>query len=373
MKCVGIVAEYNPFHAGHAYHLERSFSLSSRKDAVIVMSGHFVQRGDIAIFDKFHRAKRALENGAGMVLELPTAFALSCAEKFSKAAITILDASGIVDKVSFGSECADVRALSSVAAQSLHESEAYKEKLKSCLDEGLSFPKSHALALGETDLKPNDILGVEYIKALYGIHSAMQPIAVRRIGAGHDAHTGEEGLQSASAIRAAIHAGGAHDYARAPVHIDALSDVILYALRSMTTDTLAALPDVREGLENVLFEKARLAATYAELLALLKNKRYTLARLRRITLCALLRITQEMQDYSSLYIRVLGVRRDAMHLLSELAEHAKLPVITKYADACALSQGARQLHGIDLFAGEVYALAARLPAAFDYSAPLIIV
>ncbi len=398
MSIVGIIAEYNPFHNGHEYHLKAAKKLSGSGHAIAVMSGDFVQRGELAMFDKHLRAKWALENGADMVLLLPTVFSLASAQAFASGGAGILHGTGIVDSIAFGSECGDTAALQKAAQMADDESPELKELIKANLGHGLSYPDARAKAwlhhTGEAALlsSPNDILGIEYIRALNAFGSPIRPVAVPRIGPGHDSPEPASGFASASAIRTSLLDGtppsslvpdgvrtditAAMNSALAPRTLQNLSRETVYALRRMTKEQLCALPDVGEGLENLLYSACRQHGNIDDVLSLVKSRRYTMARLKRICMCALLGIYgNPMDKLNGLYIRVLGIRRDAMHLLSMLNEKSSLPVITRYGDSEKLSPAQRSLMESDLMAADIatMATAVPLPAKFDFSQPLLIV
>ncbi|MBQ9833124.1 MAG: nucleotidyltransferase family protein [Clostridia bacterium] len=381
MKCSGIIAEYNPFHQGHEYHLQQSLSLSGSNHTVVIMSGNFVQRGDIAIFDKFYRAKQALLHGADMVIELPCAFAVSCAERFAATAVNILDKSGIIDSLSFGSESSNLEMLEKQADNSLFESTDYTSKIKESLKTGVSFAKAKSEALEFTPL-PNDVLAIEYIKAIKRLNSSIKPVPIKRIGAMHDSPIAEKNSEfmSASAVRELILSGNMQP-GSTPVSSNSqeFSSAMLYALRTMSKAEIAALPDVSEGLENAVYTACRQASSYAEFLSLVKSKRYTLARLRRIAICALLRISDKLQNEALahpelyFYIRVLGVKKSSSFLLSELSKRSKLPVITGFSDTKSLSPQAKELLSLDLLSSDIYNLFLKKSADSDYTRHLIFV
>lgn len=380
MQVTGVIAEYNPLHNGHLHHIRET---RARREGFILaaMSGDFVQRGEVAMFDKHLRARWALSHGADMVIALPTVYSLASAQRFATGGVGLLEATGIVDAISFGSESGDLSMLQAVACSG--EDADMRAALRQSLAKGLSYPSALASATPGA-LCANDILGVEYLRALAALQSAITPLCIPRAGAAHDGPV-RANSASARAVREAILQNDAasvaaclppdvyHTLCRsAPRRQDELSTAIPYALRRMSKAQLAALPDVNEGLENVLYREARRAESYAALLSLCKCKRYTLARLRRICLCALLGISRDMRPLAP-YIRVLGVRREARGLLSALYAHASVPVVTRFAEAAALPPDEARLHAVDLFAAEVACLAARTPAAFDYAAPLLTV
>ncbi|HAY19434.1 MAG TPA: hypothetical protein DCY17_01135, partial [Clostridiales bacterium] len=204
MKNIGIVAEYNPFHNGHAYHIEQARKIAGGGSVIAVMSASFVQRGEPAAFDKFTRTAMALQGGADMVLELPDILSLACAERFALGGVRILSASGIADRLCFGSESGDIDALRRAA-----DSKLSGDELSSALSSGLSYPaaaamqlRAHGIGVGSNN--PNDVLGIEYIRALKRIAPAIRPFTVCRIGCGYNESTLPENYASASAVRSAL-------------------------------------------------------------------------------------------------------------------------------------------------------------------------
>lgn len=407
-NAVGVIAEYNPFHNGHAYHLSRAKALSGCAHAVVALSGSFVQRGEPAAFDKFQRARFALRHGADLVLELPTAFACASAERFARGGVAALAGTGLVSALAFGAEHADLALLRAMAFPDEEGActAMLEQRISFYLKQGLSFPaaRAHACAdvlpgrgSAEAFSSPNNILAVEYLRALGSLAPEIVPIAIARTGAAHDALPVDAGtgFASASALRDAaerrdmplLRSATPPDVAaeleaevtalHAPKSAARLSDAILYALRMRTRAQLSALPDVSEGLENMLYEAARTCTDYPAFLAAVKTKRYTLARLRRIAMYALLGVDKAFfaRHAAPRYLRVLGVRRDALPLLSALSEKASLPIVTSYQDYTALDSAAKEQFDLDLFAGELLAMAAPAPepAASEFSRPLLVV
>lgn len=412
MKNIGIVAEYNPFHNGHAYHIEQARKIAGGGSVIAVMSASFVQRGEPAAFDKFTRTAMALQGGADMVLELPDILSLSCAERFALGGVRILSASGIADRLCFGSESGDIDALRRAA-----DSKLSGDELSSALSSGLSYPaaaarqlRAHGIGVGSNN--PNDVLGIEYIRALNRalnrIAPAIRPFAVRRIGCGYNENTLPENYASASAVRSALlHLTDSENIChrdvlsaisgsvppfvlleiqkqlseqRAPAALSGLSQAVLYRLRCMTGDELSRIADVSEGLENPILRAAKSASNIAELLDAVKTKRYTLARLKRILFNALLGITREQQELAAysddaLYIRVLGIRQSKLHLLSELQENAALPIVLRRSDAESLPFNAKQTLELTRRASLIRALACPGNASCrdDFSHRLVII
>ncbi|MBQ3574060.1 MAG: nucleotidyltransferase [Clostridia bacterium] len=349
MKIAGIIAEYNPFHSGHAYHIEKTREITLCDYVVICMSGNFVQRGEAACMDKWRRAEMALKCGADAVFELPALFAVRTADAFARGGVAVLDGIGC-DYLCFGSENADIEYLKKAADIRENEPAEISELVKQALSEG----KSHARALGEAAARyldmpaealnaPNNTLGVEYIRAIRRLGSQMQPVAIERKGSYHAESMEEGGFASASAIRKAISEGdieaaqaGVPENVReylSGIRMHAPDDLLLHTLRRMTPEMIASLPDVGEGLENRVFKCAQTAATVEELISEIKCKRYTQLRLMRLCAHAMLNLTREFADQHPLpeYARLIGMRSDAAPLLGEIGRRAKIDVVSDAA------------------------------------------
>ena len=331
MKIAGVVAEYNPFHAGHRHHLEQTRARLGECAVAAVMSGNFVQRGDCAVTDKWARAAAALEGGADLVLELPTVWACASAEAFARGAVAILQAVG-AQALSFGSESGDAAALAR-AAQVL-DSADYRLALRGYLDQGLPFARCRHLAartlLGEAGAaclaNPNDNLGVEYLRAARHLDFAPEVIAIPRAGAGHDGGDHPD-YPSASHLRGLIHAGKLPMDNPASLRYNERG--VLSRLRELEQADFAALPDCGEGLANRLYRACRQAVGLEELYQLAKTKRYAHARIRRCVLWACLGLKAADRPEHPLYLRVLGANRTGLAMLRRL--DTPLPVITKPA------------------------------------------
>lgn len=385
MTAAGIIAEYNPLHMGHV-HLMAEVRRLLGPDTVIlcVMSGNYVQRGDFAIAGKFARAAAAVQSGADLVLELPVPWALSSAEGFAAGAVEILKAAGAVTHLVFGSEGGDAAPLVRCAEALRSESFAYR--LREELRRGDSFPAARQRALRalipEEDAaalgRPNDILGVEYCKALWG--SGIQPLAVPRRGAGHDSGTAEGGFASASAIRALLRRGEeeaalglcapamAEAYraeraaGRAPAALANCERAVLARLRFLEEADWAALEGGNEGLYRRFARFARSASSMAELLEGVKTKRYPLARLRRMVFQAYLGLPPAPPEKPA-YLRVLAANKRGTDLLAGMRKTASAPVLTKPAAVRRLGPEARRLFALEDRASRLYALACPDPAA----------
>lgn len=371
MKICGIVAEYNPFHTGHAYQIAETRRLLGGCAVVCIMSGNWVQRGECAVFDKWSRAQAALEGGADLVLELPTVWAVSSAESFAQGAVGLLKAAGVVDVLSFGSECGAVEQLQRLAA--CLDSPAYERRLRDFLAQGLPFAVCRQRAagslLGEGTAKllnqPNNNLGVEYLRALNACGSSIRPVTVLRQGAGHNGTTAG-GYASASQLRTWIRSGEgdrAAVYLPAPISGEPADlawceRAVLARLRSMSAEDWAARPDAgaAEGLPQRLEQAGRQSRSLAEFLERAKTKRYTHARLRRLVLWAFLGLTAADRPALPPYLRVLGFNVQGRQVLREMKKRAALPVLTKPAHVQRLDCAAQGLFAREAACTDLYGL-----------------
>ncbi|MDE7171700.1 MAG: nucleotidyltransferase family protein [Oscillospiraceae bacterium] len=334
MDVVGIVAEYNPFHAGHAFHIAQTRRQLGECAVVAVMSGNFVQRGDCAVLDKWTRSRAALEGGVDLVLELPTVWAVSSAESFARGAVELLASTGVVTHLSFGSECGCADKLRQVA--DCLDSDVYRAGLRRFLDEGMPFAACRQAVvrglLGE-DLanllsQPNNNLGVEYIRALNALESAIQPVTVLRAGVGHDGGDDPD-YPSASFLREKILAGKLS--ADNPASLKYGERGALAVLRAMDEEEFAALPDCGEGLFHRLYQGVRQGRTLEELYDLAKTKRYAHSRIRRAALWGALGLREADRPADPPYLRVLGANGRGREALREMKTKTALPIITKPA------------------------------------------
>ena len=398
MKIAGIVAEYNPFHTGHAYQIACTRERLGEDSAVAaVMSGNWVQQGDCAIADKWTRARLALMGGVDLVLELPTVWAASTAESFARGAVDILESCGVVDALSFGSECGRIEELKQVA-QCLNSPE-YGEAVRALANEGATFAACRQRAvssllgedLGSLLSKPNNNLGVEYMRALSAIGSKIEPMTVLRQGAAHNSVTGVIVRQadgtyrtgpahmemprfvSATQLRMDIQEGywdAAQPYlpegGRAILEgstvslpsLEQVGRVMLSRMRTMTAGDWAQLPDsgAAEGLPQRLERAGRSCTGMAEFFDLVKTKRYTRARLDRLVLWAYLGLKAADVPEKPPYIRVLGFNERGREVLRQMKERAALPVITKPAHARRLAPECRALFELEGRCTDLYDL-----------------
>lgn len=373
MKINAVIAEYNPFHNGHRYLLENAGRLIGADYTIAVVSGNFVQRGAPALLDKHARAEMALQNGVDLVLELPAVYATASAEYFAAGAVALLERLGVVTHLSFGSECGDLDSLRRVALLLAEEPEAFFERLQALLRQGLSYPTARSEVLMEylpepaahRELlsSPNNILGIEYIKALLRQGSDIEPVTVRRIGAGyHDVDVvccgsgAEAAFCSAHALRLAILDGkpvsglarclpesvtallSSRQSDNALLSENDLSDILYYKLLRERESGYEQYLDVSRELSDRIRKRLQEYEGFHAFCDLLKTKEMTHTRISRSLLHILLDITKEDADLWRSqglipYARVLGFRRDAAELLSAIKEKSDIPLITKLADA----------------------------------------
>lgn len=381
MKIAGIIAEYNPFHTGHAYHIAQTRAALGPESAVVaVMSGNWVQGAECAIADKWTRARLALLGGADLVLELPTLWAVSSAETFARGGVEILDACGVVDVLSFGSESGELEPLAQAAA--CLDTPAYRLELNALLPSGLSFPRCRQLAaqnlLGKEAAavlaSPNNNLGIEYLRAISRLGSAMAPMTVRREGAAHNSLSQDRPAHlSATQVRACLRQGDRDTPAPylVPGALDLLTEplprleenptaqrLVLARLRTMSELDWAALPDsgAGEGLPSRLVLAGRRAASLDEFYDIAKTKRYTHARLRRLALWAYLGLTAQDRPPHVPYLRVLAFNARGQEVLARMRKTAQLPILVKPARARRLSPQAQRLFELEARCTDLYDL-----------------
>ncbi len=379
MNIAGIVAEYNPFHTGHRYQIQQTRALLGEDAGVVaVMSGNWVQQANCAIADKWTRARLALMGGVDLVLELPTVWATASAEGFCQGAVNHLIAAGVVDTLSFGSECGDAEPLERIAV--CLTGDAYRVQLKTLLNSGLPFAvcrqKAVESLLGEEYSSllstPNNNLGIEYIRTLKLRNSSIRPITVLRRGAAHNSISVDKpDFLSATQIRRDLNAGIwdiAEDYL---VHgsreilnqtdfptLERVERVLLARMRTMTAQDWASLPDsgAAEGLPQRLEKAGRQCTSIVQFLDTVKTKRYTHARLRRLLLWVYLGITAQDRPEHPAYLRVLGFNERGQEILARMRKEAALPILTKPAHAHALHEEGRALFELEARCTDLYDL-----------------
>ncbi len=404
MKVVGLITEYNPFHNGHLYHIRKAREVTGADTVIVVMSGNYVQRGIPAMMPKRLRAFAALEAGVAAVFELPVFFACGSAEYFAEGAIALLDALGCVDAICFGSECGDVKSLGKIAKILADEPEEYSVLLRNYLKSGLSYPRARQAALksyfkdGTLDMileQPNNILGIEYMKALYKKNSTIRCCTIRRVISGYHDEKLLPSLSSAAAIRKALAYGEdfprltqysltdgpappgvllklkdqvphsclqilkEYFHTRYPVYANDFSLLLKYRLLSETKETLTQYTDISEDLANRIINRAGEFLSFSQFCSLLKTRELTYARISRCLMHIILGITaSDLKAYQKAgycqYAHILGFRKDSTNILSVLKQSAKVPLITRPARAEALSDTGLSMLQHDIFASNLY-------------------
>lgn len=379
MSVIGIVGEYNPFHYGHKHHIAETKRLLGEDCPVVcAMSGDFIQRGEAAVYSKFARAEATVRSGVDLVLELPPAWALSSAEGFARGAVGLLGSIGVVTHLSFGSECGEVEPLETLAEILLDPLIGADIRRELEAQEGIPFAaaRQRAVAKRAGELSgqletPNNILAVEYIKAVYEQGLSIKPVTVQRFGSGHD-KISESGHKSAAEIRRAL-ANGADISAsvpgsayeiyrredklgRGPVLMENLESAMISRLRMLPDSAFAALPDAGEGLNNRLARAAREESGFDAVIAAAKSKRYALSRIRRMVMCAVLGISADMSRETPPYARVLAANARGCALLREMDGKARIPVITKPAAVRELGAECREVFDRSSSAHDLYVL-----------------
>ncbi len=405
MKIVGLITEYNPFHAGHLYHMQQARELTGADYCVVLMSGSFVQRGEPAIFDKYLRTKTALLAGADLVLEIPAAFSTASAHEFAAYGVGLLSAIG-VDAVVFGSECGQIEILKQAAYALNHESAEFQERLRKGLKAGLTYPQARAKALGETQAggtrvenvedfhantdvsnshiwssilnSPNNILGIEYLRAAEDLHSPMEFYTISREGSGyHEDTLADANFPSASAIRGIIRNSLSKDkdlldilashlpavthpaYTGAvPVFVDDFSGLLNATVLQM--QATFSIADLSPELAARLTKPPYFPLSFEERIQALKTRQLTYTRVSRALLHLVLGMREEdisrwKDEGYALYARILGFRRQSSPLLSCLHKKSSIPLITKMADAAqSLAPSALALLEQEVYASHLY-------------------
>lgn len=413
MKIIGIIAEYNPFHNGHAYQIKKVKEELQADYVVVAMSGDYVQRGTPAILDKYARTKMALSCGADLVIELPVLWATASAEYFAMAGVTLFDKMGCVDGICFGAETDDLELLSAIADVLIEEPISYRNALSSYVKEGLAFPAARCKALCEyfavaassdvpADLsmissilnEPNNILAIEYLRAIKRRNSSLTPHVIKREGAGYHEEkildtpslTGIDSAPTASAtaIRKKLEdISIENDCLLAGTFISAMptpaleilkeyllenplvqtndfSSILGYRLLSCDIKALTDIGDSTPDIANRLFKNRMNFSSYEQFCELCKSKDVTYTRMSRVLLHLILGITNQDYlfgkelDYIP-YLRMLGFRKDASALLKELKSSTDVPVISKLADASSfLDENAMEILKKDIFTADLY-------------------
>lgn len=380
MKITGLITEYNPFHNGHQYHIEKAKEITGADRVVAIMSGNFVQRGTPAIMPKHIRAEAALRAGVSLVIELPVYYATASAEMFAFGAVSLLNQLNCIDSICFGSECGDITSLQEIAKILYDEPARYKEYLQQYLKCGNSFPLARQNALlsylGSEELcsvitQPNNILGIEYVKALYRLQSDITPYTIQRLGGEYHDTELKKTYSSASAIRKTVSLTNTIDalerqvpdsslvllntacQVRYPIYANDFSLLLKHRLLQETKESLTTFTDISEELANRIYNSRNQFINVEQFCELLKTKELTYTRISRALLHILLGI-RKAQDISHAYIRVLGFQKDAIDILTTIKNTSTLPLLTKLPVIEKTSPTVRKLLEMDVFAANLY-------------------
>lgn len=355
MNVVGIIAEYNPFHEGHAYQIQKAKEQCGAEFAVVVMNGDFVQRGEPAIFDKYTRTKEALLGGADLIFELPVRFGLSSAGDFARGGVLALNALPFVTHLCFGTETGDLTPLLQAATFLCDEPDSYRTRVKHFVKQGILYPKARSLALAaesglptQTWDSPNNILGLEYCVALQKLHSKIKPFTIRREGQGyHDNDTPAlSDFPSATFLRKKIRKAGEKEN----LSLSDFSSLIGYSL--LTAKDLCRIKDITPDLSDRIRNELPKYREINEFVKTIKNPSLTTGRIKRSFFQCLFDI--EKGEPVMPYLRVLGMKKEASSLLSQ-KENASCQILTKLAfDVPKMDDTAKKLFAKDLLASDLY-------------------
>ena len=399
-KRIGIIAEYNPFHNGHLYQIQKAKELTGADTVIAVMSGNFTQRGDTSLVNKFEKTKIALQNEVDMVIELPTIYSISSAENFALGGIKILNEIGNIDYLVFGIEEDNLKELQAIADVLVNENDEFKRTIKEELDKGNSYPKAREIALKKVlssenvkniMQKPNNILAIEYLKALKITNSRIKPFAIKRKNSMHHDKNINENYASGTYIRKLFIENNFDEISKVVpkytyekllelkshgtyvTSINDFSDIVIYKIRMMTKEEISKIADVNEGLENSIKLASTTCKTIDEIIDKVSTKRYTKTRISRILTYILLDITKsdiEQSKNNDPYIRVLGINKKCEEILSTI-KHNKLIISLKKFEE---NNGENELLNIDKKATEIYTIKypKSVDANLDYTSKFII-
>ncbi len=378
MKIAGIIAEYNPFHNGHKYQIEKTREMGATH-VVCVLGGNFTQRGEVSCISKTAKAKMALLNGADLVVELPHAYTVGSASDFALGGVKLLDNLGCVDMLSFGSESGNVDELKNIA-NLLCEIDG---ELNSVLEKGKGFAAARQTLLYEKGYKkegdiishPNNILALEYLLALKNINSDIAPVTIPRKGANYNDKTPScTDFASATAIRNVMMNNplDAEKYmpdmafgilkeeiekGRTPLNSDVLNVAILSRLRTLTPEQIKNVMGVSEGLHNGIYKEIRRCQSVEQIVENLTTKRYTSSRIRRILISAVTGVTKELlMGKETPYIRVIGRNEKGDEILKKAKQTAKIPIVQRGADIPAIGQKAAEFFRAECLATDLYSM-----------------
>lgn len=360
MNITGIITEYNPFHNGHKFHLEESKKQTKSDGTICIMSGNFVQRGGPAIIDKWKRTELALNNGVDLIIELPTFYAVSSAEFFAKGAVSILNYLNIVNNLFFGSEIGDAKALSEIAKVLVSEDERFQNILKENLSLGLTFAKAREKSLIEylnsseinnIITSSNNILGIEYIKAILKLNSSINPVALKREGSNYNDKSLSQTFSSATSIREVLKNTSNIEDLKNIIPLESYEvfsklqeqdyrftfeeEMFKYIKYKIQTNCVNFnnLYEVTEGLDNKIIKEISSSNSLHEFILKIKSKRYTYSKISRILTHIYLGLDnddfKDIANENNLYVRVLGFNKTGREILSLIKANSSIPLITK--------------------------------------------
>ncbi|MFR7993690.1 MAG: nucleotidyltransferase [Clostridium sp.] len=360
MNITGIITEYNPFHNGHKFHLEESKKQTKSDGTICIMSGNFVQRGGPAIIDKWKRTEMALNNGVDLIIELPTFYAVSSAEFFAKGAVSILNSLNIVNNLFFGSEIGDAKALSEIAKTLISEDERFQNILKENLSLGLTFAKAREKSLIEylnsseinnIITSSNNILGIEYIKAILKLNSSINPVALKREGSNYNDKSLSQTFSSATSIREVLKNTSNIEDLKNIIPLESYEvfsklqeqdyrftfeeEMFKYIKYKIQTNCVNFnnLYEVTEGLDNKIIKEISSSNSLHEFILKIKSKRYTYSKISRILTHIYLGLDnddfKDIANENNLYVRVLGFNKTGREILSLIKANSSIPLITK--------------------------------------------
>ena len=399
-KRIGIIAEYNPFHNGHLYQIQKAKELTGADTVIAVMSGNFTQRGDTSLINKFEKAKIALQNEVDMVIELPTIYSISSAENFALGGVKILNEIGNIDYLVFGIEEENLEKLQAIADVLVNEDNEFKRNIKEELDKGNSYPKAREIVLKKVlssenveniIQKPNNILAIEYLKALKITNSKIKPFAIKRKNTMHNDENINENYASGTYIRKLFIENNFNEIKKVvPKYtyerllelknqgtyvssINDFSDIVIYKIRTMTKEEISQIADVNEGLENSIKLASTTCKTIDEIIDKVSTKRYTKTRISRILTYILLDITKSEMEQSknaNQYIRVLGINKKCEGILKTINNNKLITSLKKFEE----NNRENQLLNIDKKATEIYTIKypKSVQANLDYTSKFII-
>lgn len=384
MKILGIIAEYNPFHNGHFYQIQKAKQITNADAVIVVMSGNFVQRGEPAILDKWTRTHMALCSGADIVIELPVLYATASAEYFAHGAIKLLHDTGMITDICFGSELGEIAPLQQIAELLLEEPEPFRQLLKQCLQSGISYASARSFALSQLypaakDIlfQSNNILAVEYLKSLLKLNSAIRPHTIARKGSCYN-DTTLQPMASATALRNAIFQNRLKEIevhlppacydilcqsitqGKAPIFLNHFTDAFHYSIRTHSPESIKNIFDVKEGLENRIYKAFDTNYDINDIISFIKTKRYPQTQIQRTLLQILLQIPKReilfFRQIPSPYVRVLGFRREKQRILAMLKN--KLPLLTNPKQyQTVLDKNGQSLFSLEIKSTDIYFMA----------------